>query len=82
MIITKPRDWARIKANLDEVGARSVFIMGCGQCATVAKTGGEPEIMKAKAILESDGRSVTGWAVGEVASSCVITGIFTRSARV
>ena len=67
MIITKARDWARIRANLDEIGAKTVFIMGCGQCATVARTGGEPEIMQAKLALESDGREVTGWAVGEVA---------------
>jgi len=67
MIITKARDWARIRANLDEIDARRVFIMGCGQCATVARTGGEREIMQAKLALESDGREVTGWAVGEVA---------------
>jgi len=66
MIITKPRDWDRIKRNLDDVGARKVFIMGCGQCATVAHTGGEPEIMQAKLALEQAGREVTGWAVGEV----------------
>jgi ferredoxin len=67
MIITKARDWARIRANLDEIGAKRVFIMGCGQCATVAQTGGEPEIMQAKLALEADGREVTGWAIGEVA---------------
>jgi hypothetical protein len=66
MIITKPRDWARIKANLDEIGAEKVFLMGCGQCATVARTGGEPEIIQMKAMLEQTGREVTGWAVGEV----------------
>jgi len=67
MIITRPRDWSRIKANLDELGAKRVFIMGCGQCATVANTGGEKEILQAKATLEQEGREVTGWAVGEVA---------------
>lgn len=67
MIITKPRDWARIEANLDEVHAKRVFIMGCGQCATVAGTGGEKAILEAKERLEADGREVTGWAVGEVA---------------
>ncbi|NTW28305.1 MAG: 5,10-methylenetetrahydrofolate reductase [Coriobacteriia bacterium] len=67
MIITKPRDWNRIRANLAEVGARSVFIMGCGQCATTSKTGGEPEVLAAKATLEADGFAVAGWAVGEVA---------------
>jgi hypothetical protein len=67
MIITKPRDWTRIREELESVGAKRVFIMGCGQCATVANTGGEPEVLQAKAILEQDGREVTGWAVGEVA---------------
>lgn len=66
MIITKPRDWVRITRNLDEIDAKRVFIMGCGQCATVAKTGGEPEILQAKARLEQEGREVTGWSVGEV----------------
>ncbi|MDH4140546.1 MAG: methylenetetrahydrofolate reductase C-terminal domain-containing protein [Coriobacteriia bacterium] len=67
MIITRPRDWARIKRNLDDIDAKRIFIMGCGQCATVANTGGEKEILQAKAILEQQGRTVTGWAVGEVA---------------
>jgi len=66
MIITQPRDWARIEADLDEIGASSVFIMGCGQCATVANTGGEPEVLEAKARLEASGRSVSGWTIGEV----------------
>jgi len=66
MIITKPRDWVRIRENLDEIGAQRVFIMGCGQCATVAHTGGEPEVLQAKETLEEMGRQVTGWAVGEV----------------
>ncbi len=66
MIITRPRDWTRIEADLDEIGATRVFIMGCGQCATVANTGGEKEVLQAKAILEQSGRTVTGWAIGEV----------------
>lgn len=67
MIITRPRDWSRIEANLESIGARRVFIIGCGQCATVANTGGEQQILQVKAILEQEGREVTGWAVGEVA---------------
>jgi hypothetical protein len=66
MIVTKPRDWARIKDNLASIGAKSVFIMGCGECATVAHTGGEPEVLKTKARLEAAGYSVSGWAVGAV----------------
>jgi len=67
MIITKPRDWARIRANLESISAKRVFLMGCGQCATVAGTGGEKELMIAKSRLEAEGYEVTGWAVGEVA---------------
>ncbi len=67
MIITRPREWARVKQNLAEVGAKKVFLMGCGQCATVAHTGGEPEILETKARLAAEGIEVTGWAVGEVA---------------
>jgi ferredoxin len=66
MIITTPRDWSRIEANLTDLGARRVFIMGCGQCATVAHTGGEPEVREAAARLEAAGWEVTGWTVGEV----------------
>jgi ferredoxin len=66
MIVTKPRDWARIRANLAEIGAKKVFIMGCGECATVAHTGGQAEILKAKLALEADGHEVTGWALGAV----------------
>jgi ferredoxin len=67
VIITRPRDWTRVRAQLADLGARRVFIMGCGQCATVSDTGGEPEVLAAKARLESDGIEVTGWSVGEVA---------------
>jgi ferredoxin len=66
MIITKPRDWDRIRRNFDDIDAKKIFIVGCGQCATVAHTGGEPEVLKTKATLEQDGYEVTGWAVGEV----------------
>ena len=55
MIITKPRDWSRIKRNLESIGAKRVFLMGCGQCATVAGTGGQKELLQAKARLEQDG---------------------------
>jgi len=67
MIITKPRDWARIRNNLDGIGAKRVFLMGCAQCATVADTGGEKELVIAKTRLEREGYEVTGWAVGQVA---------------
>lgn len=78
MIITKPRDWNRVLRNLESIGAKRVFLMGCGQCATVANTGGEREIADAKARLEGDGYEVTGWAVGEVACHLGGTKLETR----
>ena len=56
----------------------SVFIMGCGQCATVASTGGEKEVLEAKTRLERDGFVVTGWAVGEVTCHSGGTSLETR----
>jgi ferredoxin len=67
MIITRPREWERVRARLSELKAKRVFIMGCGQCATVANTGGEPEVLEVKARLEAEGVEVTGWSVGDVA---------------
>ncbi len=78
MIITRPRDWARIKRNLDSVDAKNVFLMGCGQCATVAATGGEAELKEAKSHLEASGYTVTGYAVGEVACHSGGTRLETR----
>jgi ferredoxin len=66
MIITKPRDWARVRASLESIGAKRVFIMGCGECATQSHTGGEPEILATKARLEMNGYEVTGWTIGQV----------------
>lgn len=67
MIITRPRDWERIVANLRSIGARRVFVMGCGQCATVAHTGGEHEAAEFASRLEQAGFEVTGWTIGDVA---------------
>ncbi len=72
MIITRPRDWSRVREGLGSVGARRVFIMGCGQCATVAHTGGEKEVAEAAERLAAEGIEVTGWTVGEV--TCHLNG--------
>lgn len=72
MIITKPREWARITGGLERIGARRVFLMGCGQCATVAHTGGERELAETAGRLEAEGYEVTGWTVGEV--TCHLNG--------
>ncbi len=79
MIITRPREWERTLDSLRSIGARRVFIMGCGQCATVAKTGGETEVRATAEALASDGFEVTGWTVGEV--TCHLGGTRLESRR-
>ena len=81
MIITRPREWSRVLDNLESVGARCVFVIGCGQCATVAKTGGEEEVAATAVRLEEAGYEVTGTAVGEVACHLGSTRLETRKHR-
>ena len=82
MIITTPREWGRILRNLEELGAHTVFIIGCGECATVANTGGEPQVMETKSRLEAAGYVVTGWSVSQVACHAGGTGLALRKHKV
>lgn len=41
-------------------GAKKVVLVGCGDCATACKTGGEPEIAEMKETLAANGIEVTG----------------------
>ncbi len=50
-------------------GKNKIFIIGCGDCATTCKTGGEPELLKMKDFLEKQGKTVTGWVVPE--TTCI-----------
>ena len=53
MIVTKKKP---IEEILKALGSgRKVFIIGCGECATTCKTGGEKEIMEMKAALVLNG---------------------------
>jgi len=49
-------------------GAKSVFIVGCGLCATSTNTGGEAQVKEMAEKLKKDGKAVTGWTVVE--STC------------
>ncbi len=61
MVISKQKD---IKAILHAIGAgKNVFILGCGECATTCKSGGEEEVKRLKVLLEESGKSVTGYCV-------------------
>ncbi len=59
---------ATIQKPLEEIlgflnDGEKVFVVGCGNCAAKAKSGGEPETRAMKERLESAGVMVTGWAV-------------------
>ncbi|MBU0759679.1 MAG: methylenetetrahydrofolate reductase C-terminal domain-containing protein [Candidatus Omnitrophica bacterium] len=67
MIVTKKKEFDGI---LKCLGTRKkVFIVGCGDCATTCKTGGEEEVKEVKRLLEENGREVTGWAIPD--SPCI-----------
>ena len=63
--ITAQKPLAEIMQYLERHNA--VYIMGCGNCATMLNTGGEAEVLDMKRNLEAAGKKVTGWMVVSVA---------------
>ncbi len=61
MIITEQKLFERIVDSLNN--RNRIFLVGCGECATTCKTGGEPQIAQMKAKLEAAGKTVTGTAI-------------------
>jgi len=59
--ITKQKSIDEIKQQLD--GMERAYIVGCGTCATMTKTGGRDEVMAMKDRLQGLGKTVTGWIV-------------------
>ncbi|MFH1189682.1 MAG: methylenetetrahydrofolate reductase C-terminal domain-containing protein [Candidatus Omnitrophota bacterium] len=61
MIITKQKEFKEI---LKSLGTRTkVFIVGCGECSTTCKTGGEEDVRKVIKALEAEGKAVTGYSI-------------------
>ncbi len=59
--ITRQKPFDEIKeqlANLDRV-----FIIGCGTCTTMTKTGGIDQVLEMKERLQKLGKRVSGWTV-------------------
>lgn len=59
--ITKQKSLEEIKQQLD--GLEKAYIVGCGTCATMTKTGGRDEVLAMKERLQGLGKMVTGWTV-------------------
>jgi ferredoxin len=60
MIITKQKDFQDLLKLIDK---GSVFIIGCSECATLCKTGGEKEVLKMKEELNKNNIETTGWII-------------------
>ena len=61
MIITELKPLQDIIDSLK--GYTKIFLVGCGECATTCKTGGEPEILKMKQDLEAQGKTIVGYCI-------------------
>jgi hypothetical protein len=59
--ITKQKSLEEIEQQLEGLGR--VYIIGCGTCATMTKTGGREEVLNMKDSLQGLGKMVTGWTV-------------------
>jgi ferredoxin len=61
MIITTTKSLEEI---LDSVSQyKSLFLIGCKECAATCETGGEKEVQEMAKVLESKGKTVTGYAM-------------------
>ena len=77
MIISQQKPWDELLARLKEY--KKIFLVGCGECATACKSGGEPEILKMKQDLEAAGKVVTGSCIPS--APCVAAKLKTELAK-
>jgi len=59
--ITKQKPFDEVEQLLDRFGR--VYIIGCGTCATMTRTGGIDQVLEMKEQLQEQGKLVTGWTV-------------------
>ena len=59
--ITRLKPLEEIEQQLE--GLERAYIIGCGTCATMTKTGGRDEVLEMKERLQELGKMVTGWTV-------------------
>ena len=59
--ITKQKPLEEIEQQLE--GLERVYVIGCGTCATMTKTGGREEVLDMKESLQGLGKVLTGWTV-------------------
>ncbi len=81
MVITDQKPIQEIIDSLNEYD--KVFLVGCGECATVCRTGGQAEVIQMRGVLEASGKVVTGLVVPQ--APCIASQIkieFAKNIRV
>ncbi len=61
MVITEQKPFQKILESLK--GYTKIFLVGCGECSTSCKTGGEKEVMQLKEALEKNDKTVVGFVI-------------------
>jgi ferredoxin len=59
--VTRSKDTDAILESLTKFS--KVYIVGCGTCATMCKTGGVNEVLQMSEFLQKNGKDVVGWTV-------------------
>ncbi len=67
MVITEKKPIQEVLNLLGDY--KKIFLVGCGECATICKTGGETEVKQMRELLEKSGKTVVGLTV--VQAPCV-----------
>ena len=63
MIVTRQKPFEVILKELED--SKSVFLVGCGDCATACQTGGEDQVKEMTEKLSGEGKEVTGSVIME-----------------
>jgi len=77
MIITEQKPIEKIVDSLKDY--TKIFLVGCGECATTCKTGGEEELKRMQQELEKNGKVIVGKCIPS--APCVAAQIKTELAK-
>jgi ferredoxin len=77
MIISQQKPLEDLLSSLK--GYNKIFLVGCGECATACKSGGQPEIAKMQQELEAVGKVITGSCIPS--APCVAAKLKTELAK-
>ncbi|PIQ90284.1 MAG: 5,10-methylenetetrahydrofolate reductase [Candidatus Omnitrophica bacterium CG11_big_fil_rev_8_21_14_0_20_41_12] len=77
MIISQPKPIDELLSSLKEY--KKIFLVGCGECSTTCKSGGEKEVLKMQKLLEKAGKIITGYCIPT--APCVAAKLKTAMAK-